>query len=757
MKQKNFFKITLLFFLSIASLKAQSAGDIAFVGFNTDGDKDFAIVALVDIAASTTIYFTDDETTGVGSPSALSGGEGTITWSTGATVIKAGTIVVFTDVDNDGNAAFGASTGTITRSGSFNLSGSKDGIIAFIGSDSSTPTTYIAAIQIGNNASELGPFDGDAITLTNTGLVIGTAIIIANNSASPDGANYDIGSRASEASYAAYYTLINTNVNWTNQISNGELSLEFSQESFTTNTTVWVGSTDTDWSDASNWSNGVPTIDSNVSIPSSGNNPEVKSGTTALAGNITINADASLEVTQELTSKGLTTINSSSSNSGTFKVTGNYTGSLVYNRTLATTNWYLISSPVSGETIQDIIANHTLATNALNYGLAPYDNSEALAYDSWDYQVAASTGALTNGKGYSVKLDAIGDISFIGTLNATDVSIVLTQGAIGGGTNFNLLGNPFTTFINSGTFLTEEGITTSDITSATLWVWNQSLGDDGAYETKVAGDSFKVAPGQGFFVEANSTNNVTFTEATQSHEATDTFQRSSKTEVHLFINDGNDSKFLKVYYINGTTKGFDNGYDGELFRGVSHSLALYSQLVSDSQGKNYQVQSLPNSGYENMVIPVGVKAAAGKEITFTADALNLPSGLKVFLEDRLTNTFTRLDEVNSTYKVTLSEASNGIGRFYVHTKSSTVLSTDNVNLENVSIYKTDNSNLRIAGLIAKGTSNLKVFSMLGKQVINISFTSNGIQDISLPNLASGSYIVQLATENGKLNKKITLE
>jgi hypothetical protein len=737
------------------NINSQSAGDIAFIGFNTDGDKDFAIVALADIAASTTIYFTDDETTGVGSPSALAGSEGTIIWSTGATIIKAGTIVVFTDLDNDGNAAFGASTGTITRSGGFNPSGSRDGIIAFIGTDSTTPTTYIAALQIGDDNAFLGPFDGDAITLTNTGLVIGTSIIIADNSASPDGANYDIGSRSGEASYAAYYTLINTNGNWTNQISEGELSLEFSQESFTTNTTVWVGSTDTDWSDASNWSNGVPTIDSNVSIPSSGNNPEVKSGTTALAGNITINADASLEVTQELTSKGLTTINSSSSNSGTFKVTGNYTGSLVYNRTLATTNWYLISSPVSGETIQDIIANHTLATNALNYGLAPYDNSEALAYDSWDYQVAASTGALTNGKGYSVKLDAIGDISFIGTLNATDVSIVLTQGAIGGGTNFNLLGNPFTTFINSGTFLTEEGITTSDITSATLWVWNQSLGDAGGYETKVAGDSFKVAPGQGFFVEANSTNNVTFTEAMQSHEAADTFQRSSKTEVHLFINDGNDSKFLKVYYINGTTKGFDNGYDGELFRGVSHSLALYSQLVSDSQGKNYQVQSLPKSDYANMVIPVGVKADAGKEITFTADVLNVPSGLKVFLEDRQTNTFTRLDETNSEYKVTLTETLNDVGRFYMHTTES-VMSTEDVILNSVRIFKTNSSTLKITGL-PQGKTSFYLYNILGKEMMTTIFTSNGNKEISLSKLASGIYLAKIQTEKGAITKKIILE
>ncbi|MEZ6146915.1 MAG: hypothetical protein R3B91_16155 [Planctomycetaceae bacterium] len=32
-------------------------GDIAFVGFNADGDDDFAFVTLVEIAANSTVYF----------------------------------------------------------------------------------------------------------------------------------------------------------------------------------------------------------------------------------------------------------------------------------------------------------------------------------------------------------------------------------------------------------------------------------------------------------------------------------------------------------------------------------------------------------------------------------------------------------------------------------------------------------------------------------------------------------------------------
>ena len=118
--------------------------------------------------------------------------------------------------------------------------------------------------------------------------------------------------------------------------------------------------------------------------------------------------------------------------------------------------------------------------------------------------------------------------------------------------------------------------------------------------------------------------------------------------------------------------------------------------------------------------------------------------------------FTRLDQVNSNYKITISNNVNGIGRFNLHTITSSVLSTPDILLEEISIYKATNSTLRIVGL-SNETMNLKLFTILGKQVLSSSFTSNGVKEVTLPELISGVYIVQLQTEKGKLNKKIILE
>ena len=260
---------------------------------------------------------------------------------------------------------------------------------------------------------------------------------------------------------------------------------------------------------------------------------------------------------------------------------------------------------------------------------------------------------------------------------------------------------------------------------------------------------------QGFFVEANSTNDVTFTEAMQSHENPDTFLRSSRPEIKLLMKEGTSSKYAEVYYINGTTTGFDNGYDGEMFGGVSNPFAIYTHLVSDSQGKDFQIQSLPDSGYENMIVPIGVNAASGKEITILAETMNLPTDIKVYIEDKNDNSFTRLDEANTNYSITLAEALDGTGRFYIHTSANT-LSINNIALNKVLIYKSDVSTVRIVGL-PQGNTTVKLFNVLGKEILNSSFETNGVKDISLPKLASGIYIVQLSTELGQLNKKITIE
>jgi len=134
-------------------------------------------------------------------------------------------------------------------------------------------------------------------------------------------------------------------------------------------------------------------------------------------------------------------------------------------------------------------------------------------------------------------------------------------------------------------------------------------------------------------------------------------------------------------------------------------------------------------------------------------SVNIPSGYMVFLEDRSNNTFTRLDD-GSTYKTTLNADSNGIGRFYVHTATERLKVANEV-LQNISVY-TKNNTLVMAGL-PQGNTTVSLFSILGKKVLHTSFNSTGFKELTVPSLAKGVYIVQLATEKGSLNKKVIIE
>ena len=213
-------------------------------------------------------------------------------------------------------------------------------------------------------------------------------------------------------------------------------------------------------------------------------------------------------------------------------------------------------------------------------------------------------------------------------------------------------------------------------------------------------------------------------------------------------------KDADIFYINGTTTGFDNGYDSSIFGGVSNSFAIYTHSVANGNGRNLGIQSLPDNNYESMVIPVGINASSGSTITISGNTVNLPTGIKVFIEDKNDNSFTLLDS-SSDFTTTLTSDLNGIGRFYLHT-SSQALSVDEVNVDNISIYSTNTDYLRVVGL-QSGTAKLKLYNILGSQILSTSFTGNGLNEIPVHNIKSGIYIVQLETENGKLNKKVIIE
>lgn len=201
--------------LALAALSAQAnaltTGDIAFTSFNADEDR-WALVAFVDIAADTHVYFSDNEWNG----SAFNdGNEHALLWNTGAATIAAGTVITFTEIDATPDV-INASVGTLALAGSggnnLGLAKSNETFYAYLGNSGVDPTTFLTAITTENDVAPAN--------LTNAGLAIGvnaTALV-----PDADFGEYT-GPRAGKMAFAEYKPLVFNADNW-NDVADGEFT-----------------------------------------------------------------------------------------------------------------------------------------------------------------------------------------------------------------------------------------------------------------------------------------------------------------------------------------------------------------------------------------------------------------------------------------------------------------------------------------------------------------------------------------------------
>lgn len=202
--------------VALATMSAHAdltTGDIAFTSFNADEDG-WSLVTFVDIAANTTLYFTDNEWQG----SAFNTGEGYQRWVSGPSTIAAGTVIRFSSIQTASRAA---SVGTLSGvSGSVDMAQTEEAIYAYLGTASNAPTTFLAAIT--NTAFGRA----GAGTLTGTGLT-GSGMSLGTSTTS-DGADwaYYTGPRTGQTSMAGYKALVADTANWSISPATGSFASE---------------------------------------------------------------------------------------------------------------------------------------------------------------------------------------------------------------------------------------------------------------------------------------------------------------------------------------------------------------------------------------------------------------------------------------------------------------------------------------------------------------------------------------------------
>lgn len=527
---------------------------------------------------------------------------------------------------------------------------------------------------------------------------------------------------------------------------------------FTTNQTNTFEVAAGNWSDVNSWSlNRLPTTTDNIVVPAGNSltidlsNVSVNNFIIDAAASVILDSDKSLTVGGNLNINGDLTINSGAS----LIAEAEATGQIKYKRWLPSDNWYLVSPPVVNQAYASLINNNAIATGTgANLGVALYNNSGA----GWVYfQAGPQGGAHVDAMGLAVKLTGPGNLEFEGALNTTDENIPIFVGA--SINPFNLIGNPYPSYLpanNSANF--ESNIlldSASSLSEMTLWFWDGTL--DSYITVNQATAAHFIPPGQAFFVSSlpGVDRSVVFKKSMQSHQSVDGFVKpatNNRPEIRLHLSNGHHSKFTDVYFIQGMTHGFDNGFDSSEIPIETNNLRFYTGLLEGSD-KELAIQTLADTSLDNVTIPLGVHAWFGQELTFAMEKTNIPTGVYVYLEDRLKSAFIPFDEATTSYKVLLTESQNGTGRFYLHLTSQPLSNPSQGEVTPVKVYQSDRT-LVVSGL--QQPTQLSLYDLMGKKVFSTALKSTTRSETVLPVLNPGVYIAVIQQKIGTVSKKIIL-
>lgn len=532
------------------------------------------------------------------------------------------------------------------------------------------------------------------------------------------------------------------------------------------------------WDTASNWASGsVPSSSTNVTI-SSGQTLTIGNSTVALANNLTIDSGGSLTVAANsdltlsgnFTNNGTMTLNSESDEFSSIIVGGSSSGDIVYNRyvnTVGTGEWDLIGSPVDGLSISGFVTTNSsvLATNGSTYAVGYHDNTD----DSWTNYTTSTVGGAGNfdtSRGYQMATSSGATMAFTGSIATIDQtqSIINNNGNGNGGRRWNLVANPYPSYLNANTnahasnnFLS---VNASVIDSNFLSIYGWAADGSGYTIYNNTSSATYIAPGQAFFVAAASSSaaNLSFTEAMQTTTGGDDFislgLANTSSEFSLYLHEGQDKVATTRFYFDyGLGLGLDPGYDAGAY---NQTMALSSRLAEEDQGINMSINAMNIDSFEQTTIPLVINKEAGTTFRISMEDSTIPESVDVFLVDTQTQISTNLR--NQDFILTPQSDLSGMGRFYLKLGSNSIGGND-IEESLISIYKpSDKDYVVIEGLSNVQSGEVTLYNIMGQEVIDQILTSNqSTQNIPTTGLDSGIYIIKLKADNLILTKKLIIK
>lgn len=389
--------------------------------------------------------------------------------------------------------------------------------------------------------------------------------------------------------------------------------------------------------------------------------------------NLTVNAGKQLSVTSgTLTVNGNLTLKSDAANGTATFIDNGGTLSVGANKTFVeqylTTgrNWY-ISSPVSAATSNVFAAS---ATNPIYYYVETSPNT-------WS-QITNTSTNLDTKKGYIANINSDRVVTFNGgSLNTGNQTIFGLTSAGASFTGFNLVGNPYPSYLNWSTTL-KNNVSTS------VWYRSKSTGTYLFQTYNAAGAGIGTNGGtnlipsmQAFWVKVTSgTGSIDLTNDDRTHldQSISTNRlkapkTDNRTIVRLQVSNGINSDETVIYTDTQASNDLDQFDSNKMFNNNPAVPEIYSLIQNEKLAINGY-----NTISENQEVNIGFKTTSANTFTINASEIkNLSPDTKLVLVDKLQGN-TEFDLTNGesySFESGIVTDNNRFNLIYKTTKTTT--------------------------------------------------------------------------------------
>ncbi|MCE5347085.1 MAG: C39 family peptidase [Bacteroidales bacterium] len=546
---------------------------------------------------------------------------------------------------------------------------------------------------------------------------------------------------------------------------------------------TWTGGADTNWNTKTNWKGSVvPIPGSDVIIPSSpANQPVISGSMTAVCKSLTINSGASLIVAPlgkatitTLTNNGTLNLKSDASGIASLILTDPPLGTGTNNIQLYLTGgkngsrnvWHYISSPVTYLPASVFTAGDNSTKNLAAYyeNLITTNNPNGgwIGSNGFNYQTRVigtpTFDRLNVGQGYDYYNTSTVTKTFGGILNTADVTgISLAYNSDGrqaypDANGYNLLGNPFTCYLNWDSVNKPTGLNDA--------IYFTTNGGQASYVNKVGnpfGTTQYIPPMQGFFVKATSKiTGFTLPASAKTHDPTtpprnrykgETAEAGKEEEiiplVRLKIENQTGSDETVVRLEEKATPAFDPHFDAYKFSKSGN----YVNIWTTTENVSFSINSLPFP--ETLVeIPVGLNISESGTYKLSSNEIQGIDDYYVHLLDKTTNSTVNLNKGES---ISFLTSSGTIENRFILIIGSLLTGIEDRSIPEspFRIYES-NGMINIYPLSEEWNGkagSVKLIDITGKSISynsNVEFRKNSLILIPAPAI-KGFYLVELRT------------